>query len=76
MSLDTPRDVRSAIRARTGDGSGLDAIERSLIEPSPLSDDEKSGLWLFAWASAELGRGRRFEPEITSRRTRDAPHHR
>ena len=59
MTLDTPDEVRSAIRHCTVDGDPLEAIERSLIEPSLLTDDQKSGLWLYAWSGAELGRTRR-----------------
>jgi hypothetical protein len=54
----TPDQVRTQIRSFTTDGEPLDAIEQELIEPTPLSDDEKSGLWLYAWSTRELGRFR------------------
>ena len=63
VSDDAAQEVRDAIRARAVEGDPLDAIERQLIAPAPLSEDEKSGLWLYAWSSIELNRGRRFVRE-------------
>jgi hypothetical protein len=61
--LATPDQLRYQIRSSTTEGDTLDAIEHDLIEPTRLSDDEKSGLWLYAWSSRELGRFRRGAPE-------------
>ena len=53
-------EMRFLIHSATSDGDPLDAIEREMIEPAPLSDDEKSGLWLYAWSGAGLRRDHRF----------------
>jgi len=55
-----PDEMRFLINSATSDGDPLDAIEREMIEPAPLSDDEKSGLWLYAWSGVALGRDGRF----------------
>jgi hypothetical protein len=31
-------------------GASLDEVEEEIIEPSDLSDDQKSALWLYAWS--------------------------
>ena len=54
-------EMRFLIHSATTDGDPLDSIERDMIEPCGLSDDEKSGLWLYAWSGAGLRRGRRFD---------------
>jgi hypothetical protein len=51
VALDDPAQLRGAIRHWIGVGDALEEIERRLIEPARLSDDEKSGLWLYAWAA-------------------------
>jgi hypothetical protein len=62
VTLVTAGEVRSQIRSSTSDGDPLDRIEHELIDPAPLDDDQKSGLWLYAWSSLELGRDRRWTP--------------
>lgn len=47
----SPAEVRVAIRA--WDGESLDSITRELIDPAGLSDECKSALWLYAWATAQ-----------------------
>ena len=37
-------------------GVGLDDIERELITPSQLPEDEKAAVWLLAWLKAPDGR--------------------
>lgn len=49
----SPAEVRVQIRA--WDGESLDSITRELIDPAGLSDECKSALWLYAWASAKRG---------------------
>lgn len=31
-------------------GSSLDVIDERVIQPAPLSEDQKAALWLFAWS--------------------------
>ena len=38
------------IAARLGRGDSLDSVERGLIAPSGLSEEEQSALWLYAWS--------------------------
>jgi hypothetical protein len=38
------------IARRIADGASLDEIERGLIEPTQLSENQKAALWLFAWS--------------------------
>ena len=58
MSTFTTEEMRFLIHSATSDGDSLDAIEREMIEPAALSDDDKSGLWLYAWSDAGLRRGK------------------
>jgi hypothetical protein len=51
-------DIRMTISSATSDGDPLETIERDVIDPAPLSEEDKSGLWLFAWSEAGLGRSR------------------
>jgi len=47
--------LREAVGARASQGESLDAIEQDLIEPSGLSDEHKSALWLYGWACRQDG---------------------
>jgi hypothetical protein len=58
----TADQLRTRIRGCARDGQPLEQIERELIEPAPLGNDAKSGLWLYAWSGLKLGRGRRWTP--------------
>jgi hypothetical protein len=44
------RQLRAAIAARLERGDTLDAVERELIAPARLSDEQQSALWLYAWS--------------------------
>ncbi len=44
------RQIGLAVRA----GHDIDEIGLSIIQPAPLAEDEKSALWLYAQALAEL----------------------
>ena len=44
------RRLRAAIATRFERGDMLDTIERELIAPSGLSEEEQSALWLYAWS--------------------------
>ncbi|HEX4110502.1 MAG TPA: hypothetical protein VHX88_20405 [Solirubrobacteraceae bacterium] len=56
MSVDMPARVRSDILLRAHDGDTLEQIEHDLIEPCPVGEDAKSGLWLYAWTTRALRR--------------------
>ena len=47
----SPDEVRSVILERAEEGEPLEVIEQELIEPVALSEDDKSGLWLYAWST-------------------------
>ncbi len=61
MTGPSPQELRDEILLAR-DADPLEALARDLIDPAPLSDDEKSGLWLYAWSGAAMGRSRRFAP--------------
>lgn len=44
------RQLLAAIATRLERGDTLDAVERELIAPSGLSEEEQSALWLYAWS--------------------------
>ena len=50
--------LRVLIRSANDAGEPVARIEVDLIERAPLSDDDKSALWLYAWSARELGRRR------------------
>ena len=41
--------LRERIRERVGKGDGLESLESELIETAPVSEEERSALWLYAW---------------------------
>jgi hypothetical protein len=43
--------IREQIRRLTAGQEALEEIERSVIDPCPLSEDEKCALWLYAWSA-------------------------
>ena len=48
----SPVDLHAQIIERVGGGESLADIERELIQPAALSEDDKAGLWLFGWSWA------------------------
>ncbi|HYB25482.1 MAG TPA: hypothetical protein VEF89_02590 [Solirubrobacteraceae bacterium] len=44
------RQLRAAIATRLERGDTLDTVERELIAPSGLSEEQRSALWLYAWS--------------------------
>ena len=48
-------DVREQILMRSRAGDQIDNIERDLIDPAPLVEDDKAALWLLAWSAARTG---------------------
>ena len=50
------RALRETIDELVSDGVPLSDIERDVIEPSPLSEDSRAALWLYAWGCHERAR--------------------
>ncbi len=48
--------LRAEVGTRVMRGEALETIEADVIEPSGLSSEEKSVLWLYGWATRESGR--------------------
>jgi hypothetical protein len=42
--------LQERIAARMSCGASLDEVEEKLIDPSGLQAEQKSALWLYAWA--------------------------
>ena len=47
--------LKETVGARASRGEPLDAIAVDLIEPSGLSDEHKSALWLYGWVCRQEG---------------------
>jgi hypothetical protein len=70
------QELRVEIAKRLGRGDSLDSVERDqlaldgvereLIAPSPLSEEEKSALWLYGWLLPTLERRRAALPYLES----------
>jgi hypothetical protein len=50
------RVSRDLIDDLVADGATLTDIERDVIEESPLNEDSRDALWLYAWGSIERAR--------------------
>jgi len=50
------RQLRVEITSRLGRGDSLDSVERELIAPSRLSEEQKAALWLYGWSLPTLER--------------------
>jgi hypothetical protein len=57
--MTTLMQFQRAIEARMQDGASLSNVEDELIEPSRLSDDAKSALWLYGWSFVDRRAQRR-----------------
>ena len=44
------RQLQAAIATRLERGDTLEAVERDLIAPSGLPEDQQHALWLYAWS--------------------------
>jgi hypothetical protein len=44
----TVEEYRQEVARRTADGESIEQIERELIEPAQLAQDDKDALWLYA----------------------------
>jgi hypothetical protein len=47
---DRVRQLQAAIATRLERGDTLDSVERELIVPSGLPEEQQSALWLYAWS--------------------------
>ena len=52
-------ELRCEIDARMHEGESFSSIEDDVIDPSELSEDEKSALWLYGWSFVAPGAQRR-----------------
>ena len=52
-------EVQRAIDARMRRGASFSTVDDELIEPSRLSDEAKSALWLYAWSFVDRRAQRR-----------------
>ena len=50
------RTARELIDELVGQGASLDEIDREVIAASPMSEDSRDALWLYAWGSIERRR--------------------
>ena len=57
--MTTLMQFQRAIEARMQDGASFLNVEDELIEPSRLSDDAKSALWLYGWSFVDRRAQRR-----------------
>lgn len=53
-------ELQTEVGARLRRGDSFSSIEDEVIEPSGLSEEHKSALWLYGWSYVEAGR-RRYE---------------
>ena len=60
-------ELQRAIDAGMRRGESLSTVEDEIIEPSPLSDEEKSALWLYAWSFVDWPAQRREAHAHTAR---------
>ncbi len=51
--------LQAAIEAAMRGGQSLSTVEDEIIEPSRLSDEAKSALWLYAWSFVDWRAQRR-----------------
>ena len=57
--MTTLMELRGAVEIAMRQGKSFSFIEAELIDPSDLSDDAKSALWLYAWSFVDWRAQRR-----------------
>ena len=57
--MTTLMQCQRAIDVKMRGGASFSSVEDELIEPSRLSDDAKSALWLYAWSFVDRRAQRR-----------------
>jgi hypothetical protein len=65
IGLSAIDDLQHEIEERLRGGQPLAEIECDVIDPSDLSEDDKSALWLYGWASWDHAPLRHPQPERT-----------
>jgi hypothetical protein len=55
----TLMELQGAIEAGMSQGESFSTVEDEIIEPSRLSDEAKSALWLYAWSFVDRSAQRR-----------------
>ena len=70
--MTTLMQFQRAIDGRMRGGASFSSIEDELIEPSRLSDEAKSALWLYAWSFVHWRAQRREARAHIARLTRVA----
>ncbi len=59
------RQLRVAIARRLERGDALDAVERELIAPSGLAEEQQSALWVYAWSHPERPALSQCQPRLS-----------
>ena len=57
--MTTLMELQGAIDVGMRRGESFSTVEDEIIEPSPLSDEAKSALWLYAWSFVDWRAQRR-----------------
>lgn len=57
--MTTLMELKGAIDMRMRRGASFSTVEDEIIEPSRLSDEAKSALWLYAWSFVDSRAQRR-----------------
>jgi hypothetical protein len=57
--MTTLMELQGAIEAGMRRGKSFSTVEDEIIEPSRLSDEAKSALWLYGWSFVDAGAQRR-----------------
>jgi hypothetical protein len=74
--MTTLMELQGAIEAGMRSGESFSSVEDEIIEPSRLSDEAKSALWLYAWSFVDREAQRREAcahiAQIAERPTRSA----
>jgi hypothetical protein len=55
LDLSAIADLQREVDLRLRGGEPLEQVEHEVIEPSDLSEEDKSALWLYGWASLDDG---------------------
>jgi hypothetical protein len=61
----TELGVMDRVRDELEAGSSLETIEHRIIDPTPMDEERRSALWLYAWSVSS----KRREPRFAQRRS-------
>jgi hypothetical protein len=59
VAMATLVELHSEVGTRMRDGASFSSVEDEVIEPSDLSADQKSALWLYGWSFVDRRAQRR-----------------